>query len=1437
MATKILSKSFSFSYADSSQNVSVLNSLKSSSGYSPSEVAVDQNNKQFISIAPYAFINTSFDGGAGFNTEIVSIKLEFKAKTTATSSDAKFCFWLGRDSGLTNSANSVYVTNRDELSYYNTLSGWTDSNYTTWTLDFDYYTTSLTPRVVVLYSNTDRSGLQFTSEDFSFGGKGLIIGIGTTNLSGTTAATLTMSNLKLIVDYKSEVGENYTIQFNGNGNTGGDLPLDFTQGGTSTSVIMGNIPDNIPIKTGYVFRGWSSTPSYNQNYRIAYWENGYGGDADSNGVSATTTGSNWTYQDYCTNTGYTGTSTTLVLYAQWEASVTNYTVTFDDNGGTGGPGSITFPSGEGVKIPDTTPTRNGYTFRGWEYSSAGETVRLNPGDIISPKTSITLYAVWESNITNYTITYNANGGFNAPSSETTTGSYTISTTQPTRTKYSFLGWSTNSSATSPSYYPEDSLTVSSSMTLYAVWQSAIKIELGRTNTATINFAYQQIWFYFIPSISSSYIIESSNSSGDPYVVLYDGSGTQLAYNDDSSDNGNNFKLTYTLNAGIKYYIKVHHYSTNNSTSNITFNITTNSYTITYNANGGSVSPTSQTVTVGTETITPIAERDKGVTSRTINFHANGGTISKSNQTSSATITYGSDGWYTKANGGTYRTSNGGSYIPTQSETLYNHWYIASTGTYSSITFPTGERTGYKLIGFSTNSSADPNNFTGYKPGQNVVVSETNYYAIWKPNSYQFTLGKAEHVNTDESTSSGTKNYGDTIILRATVDTGYSFGQWTSSNTSLIDNQTSANTSFPMPAGNITMTPSVTSNQYKIIYDIETNANPGNSLYSQPSDTIYSYTGRSINITSTEPIQTGGYTFVGWCRTSNSTSDILKPGDSINQSTSDITLYAVWEKNIEITYDINGGSGSTPTKQSTTIYNKNGATFSLASNTGFSREGYEFDGWSTTLNDSSTQVLSDTIFKESATLYALWDIQYYSLTTKIYTNGVESNEGGNSVSISDIESGSSDGNTYAYGSVVKLIATAVDPYDFESWSQDGVDKGPGAISDKGNKSIQTFTITKDTVIRANFATGTISACFYCYDITSGQPVLTTSTVKLWIRSKAATELTYDEKVWEQKSFSTKMTYNVPTHIQVLIENGEEYEFNSGTGINFDYEIPDQLTDILIKSEQSFSIPCKKLKEENHIYVNNVLKKSGHIRDPYFSQYEPISSIWIGNKQIMGLSPSEVYPYTEDSLLIDTLYVNNTGDFLEKSYQGYTSIKKIIIPKNIKTIGANYLSGCINLKTVKFLRNSELTSLGNWAFAEDSSLLKIYLPDKLQNIGKGAFQNCAALQKIVLPASISTIQQSAFYKCSSLQSLKLNHTKITELPDSVFSSCSNLKRVFLPKTLTSIGSNAFQDCNSLEKIIYMGTIEDWNKITISTDSTDSDSATIIQCIDGITYTNLK
>ena len=70
----------------------------------------------------------------------------------------------------------------------------------------------------------------------------------------------------------------------------------------------------------------------------------------------------------------------------------------------------------------------------------------------------------------YTLTYNANGGSGAPSQQTGAVNYTISSVKPTRSGYTFLGWSQSSSATSATYKSGDSITVSANTTLYAVWQ-------------------------------------------------------------------------------------------------------------------------------------------------------------------------------------------------------------------------------------------------------------------------------------------------------------------------------------------------------------------------------------------------------------------------------------------------------------------------------------------------------------------------------------------------------------------------------------------------------------------------------------------------------------------------------------------------------------------------------------------------------------------------------------------------------------------------------------------------------------------------------------------------------------------------------------------------------------------------------------------------------
>lgn len=100
--------------------------------------------------------------------------------------------------------------------------------------------------------------------------------------------------------------------------------------------------------------------------------------------------------------------------------------------------------------------------------------------------------------TNYyvKIRYNANGGSGAPSTHTETGtsssvSVTLSSIEPTREGYTFLGWSRSSSATSPSYYPGrtykfSSVTMGSttSYTLYAVWeQETVDATYIITNTS------------------------------------------------------------------------------------------------------------------------------------------------------------------------------------------------------------------------------------------------------------------------------------------------------------------------------------------------------------------------------------------------------------------------------------------------------------------------------------------------------------------------------------------------------------------------------------------------------------------------------------------------------------------------------------------------------------------------------------------------------------------------------------------------------------------------------------------------------------------------------------------------------------------------------------------------------------------------------------------
>ena len=169
----------------------------------------------------------------------------------------------------------------------------------------------------------------------------------------------------------------------------------------------------------------------------------------------------------------------------------NYNLKFNANGGSGAPSTITKTATDKTSnlkftIPSTEPTRSGYTFLGWSESSSASSATYTAGDTVYVDyNDLTLYAVWQENKQTYYayLYYNANGGSGAPSTQSDSiyassasgsKSFTISSTKPTKSGYDFLGWSTSSNASSASYQPGGSISVSygSSKTLYAVWKQA-----------------------------------------------------------------------------------------------------------------------------------------------------------------------------------------------------------------------------------------------------------------------------------------------------------------------------------------------------------------------------------------------------------------------------------------------------------------------------------------------------------------------------------------------------------------------------------------------------------------------------------------------------------------------------------------------------------------------------------------------------------------------------------------------------------------------------------------------------------------------------------------------------------------------------------------------------------------------------------------------------
>ena len=138
-------------------------------------------------------------------------------------------------------------------------------------------------------------------------------------------------------------------------------------------------------------------------------------------------------------------------------------MTFDANGGSVTPSSVTTKDGKLESLP--TPTYDGYDFLGWYTQKDG-------GEKVTTDTAFTkdttIYAHWQKQAAQeYTVTFDANGGSVNPSGSSTKDGKLESLPTPTRGAYDFLGWYTQKDGgdkvTTNTVFTKNS-------TIYAHWQ-------------------------------------------------------------------------------------------------------------------------------------------------------------------------------------------------------------------------------------------------------------------------------------------------------------------------------------------------------------------------------------------------------------------------------------------------------------------------------------------------------------------------------------------------------------------------------------------------------------------------------------------------------------------------------------------------------------------------------------------------------------------------------------------------------------------------------------------------------------------------------------------------------------------------------------------------------------------------------------------------------
>ena len=194
------------------------------------------------------------------------------------------------------------------------------------------------------------------------------------------------------------------------------------------------------------------------------------------------------------------------------------------------------------------------------------------------------------------------------------------------------------------------------------------------------------------------------------------------------------------------------------------------------------------------------------------------------------------------------------------------------------------------------------------------------------------------------------------------------------------------------------------------------------------------------------------------------------------------------------------------------------------------------------------------------------------------------------------------------------------------------------------------------------------------------------------------------------------------------------------------------------------------------------------------------------------------FSSCSALTSVTIPNSVTSISNSTFEYCSGLTSVTIPNSVTSIGGRAFYECSGLTELTI--GNGVTSIGDYAFSRCTSLEKITVESG--NPKYDSRENCNAIietaknevflgcKNTIIPNSVTSIGQSAFQNCTSLTKLTIP-SSVTSIGYSAFEGCSGLTELTIGNGVTSIGDNAFSFCSSLTTLYSLNTtppsVESW------------------------------